>query len=208
MKRQFMTKKEGYHHGDLRSALIAAGESTLQEEGIDGFSLRAVARKVGVSHSAPAHHFGDANGLLAAIAADGFRRLLRAMEKQHVASGPDAHAAFTGSGVGYVLFATASPATFGLMFSPSDLRARSAELAEAEDAAFEHLASNVETLTGCKRDSEPRLMQDILACWSMVHGLSDLMISGALKHLQSLPENEQIETFRAIISRTVPSSRP
>ena len=72
-------RHDGYHHGDLRAALLAAGEEVLEESGVAGFSLRHVARRVGVSHSAPAHHFGDAQGLLAALATDGFRRFLAAM---------------------------------------------------------------------------------------------------------------------------------
>jgi AcrR family transcriptional regulator len=68
--------KDSYHHGDLRAALIKAGEAVLAETGVTGFSLRAVAKRVGVSHSAPAHHFGDAKGLLDALATEGFRRFL------------------------------------------------------------------------------------------------------------------------------------
>jgi AcrR family transcriptional regulator len=72
--------KDSYHHGDLRAALLAAGEAVLTETGVEGFSLRLVAKRVGVSHSAPAHHFGDAQGLLTALAAEGFRRFLLAMQ--------------------------------------------------------------------------------------------------------------------------------
>ena len=61
--------KDSYHHGDLRAALVAAAEATLAETGVEGFSLRQVAKRVGVSHSAPAHHFGDSAG--AAVRAGG-----------------------------------------------------------------------------------------------------------------------------------------
>lgn len=79
-------KKENYHHGDLRVALLKAGEAVLATTGSHGFSLRQVAREVGVSHSAPAHHFGDANGLLMAMAADGYSRFLQAMQERQVNS--------------------------------------------------------------------------------------------------------------------------
>ena len=72
-------KRSTYHHGDLRAALLRAGEEQLARSGVAGFSLREVASRVGVSHAAPAHHFGDAQGLLAALAAEGFRRFLAAM---------------------------------------------------------------------------------------------------------------------------------
>jgi hypothetical protein len=61
-----------YHHGDLRAALLSAAEEELAERGMEAFSLRSVAKRAGVSHAAPAHHFGDAQGLLTALAAEGF----------------------------------------------------------------------------------------------------------------------------------------
>lgn len=64
-----------YHHGALRDALLAAAESVLNESGLEGFTLRECARRAGVSHGAPAHHFGDARGLLSAFAAQSFDQL-------------------------------------------------------------------------------------------------------------------------------------
>ena len=64
--------KKSYHHGDLRQALLAEATAMLEESGADGLSLRALARRVGVSHAAPGHHFADRNALLAELAADGF----------------------------------------------------------------------------------------------------------------------------------------
>ena len=66
-----MKDEKPYHHGDLRSALLVAAEADLAENGIEAFSLRQVARRAGVSHAAPAQHFGDANGLLTALATEG-----------------------------------------------------------------------------------------------------------------------------------------
>ena len=65
-----------YHHGDLAAALLAAAEAELAEKGVEAFSLRSVAKRAGVSHAAPAHHFGDATGVLTALATEGFRRFL------------------------------------------------------------------------------------------------------------------------------------
>jgi AcrR family transcriptional regulator len=72
--------REGYHHGALREALIEASEALLAERGLEGFSLREVARRSGVSPAAPAHHFGDADGLLAAVATQAFDGLTAALE--------------------------------------------------------------------------------------------------------------------------------
>ena len=68
------TPERPYHHGALRAALIEAAEAVIAERGVDGFSLRETARRAGVSPAAPAHHFGDARGLLTALAAEAFRR--------------------------------------------------------------------------------------------------------------------------------------
>ena len=70
-----------YHHGDLPQALVATAAELIDESGPAGFSLREVARRAGVSHAAPAHHFGSARGLLTAVAAEGFRRLTAAMRE-------------------------------------------------------------------------------------------------------------------------------
>ena len=78
---------DSYHHGALRAALIEAAEALLREDGIESFSLRECARRAGVSHAAPAHHFGDARGLLTACAAAGFNQLADAMERDAAAAG-------------------------------------------------------------------------------------------------------------------------
>ena len=66
-----------YHHGDLRKALLVAAEAELVEKGLEGFTLRCCAKRAGVSHAAPAHHFKDANALLTALATEGYERFLR-----------------------------------------------------------------------------------------------------------------------------------
>jgi AcrR family transcriptional regulator len=109
--------KHSYHHGDLRAALITAAETTLAESGVEDFSLRQVAKRVGVSHSAPAHHFGDAQGLLCALAAEGFRRFRATMLARQAAAPADPMAQLVASGLGYLDFAETSPALFTLMFA-------------------------------------------------------------------------------------------
>lgn len=162
---------------------------------------------MGVSHSAPAHHFGDTNGLLDAIAADGFKRLLDMMETYHAERGPDPREALTGTGLGYVMFARSSPATFGLMFGPVTGpvtgREASQDLDLASMAAFEHLAAQIEALTHRSRESHPAVMQDVLSCWGMVHGLADLIFSGKVSDFQAMSDEEQLEFFSGIIRRAL-----
>ena len=166
-----------YHHGDLRAALLAAGEAELAASGSAAFSLRRVARRVGVSHSAPAHHFGDADGLLDALATEGFRRFLAAMEAREAAAPrDDPRARMIGSGLGYVDFASASPALFRLMFATDRRPDRSPELITAGDAAFRHLADGIARLRGASPFEDASVMVDVMAAWSMVHGYAELMI--------------------------------
>src|SRR4051794_796732 len=104
-----------YHHGDLRKALLIAAEADLAEKGLEGFTLRGCARRAGVSHAAPAHHFKDTGALLTALAADGYERFTAAMQKRQAAE-TTARARLIGAGLGYLDFALANPALFRLMF--------------------------------------------------------------------------------------------
>lgn len=204
VRKQIMGKRDTYHHGDLRSALIEAGETVLEQSGVEKFSLRQVARLVGVSPSAPAHHFGDTLGLLTAMAAQGFRQLLASMESHHRQFGPDNREALIGSGIGYLEFAKTKPGLFALMFGPPIRQETSVELQCAGEAAFEHLAQNVEKLTGKSRCTDPDVMEDIMASWSIVHGFSNLVISDGLQSYQEKSNAEKLAFFQAVISRTIP----
>src|ERR1700739_2941220 len=106
-----------YHHGGLRDALIGGSQKILEDEGLAALSLRAVARRAGVSPAAPYHHFPDKQALLDAVAERGFDALTAAMTTRidKVSGGA---ARLDASGIGYVAFAVANPALFGLMFSP------------------------------------------------------------------------------------------
>src|SRR5271155_3479730 len=94
-----------YHHGDLKVALLAAAERILEQDGIQGLTLRAIARKAGVSHAAPNNHFGDLTGLLSELAALGYRRFGAAVEAATVAAGSDPASRMKSMGTAYVSFA-------------------------------------------------------------------------------------------------------
>src|SRR5437660_10821355 len=106
-----------YHHGELREALVAAGRKLLEEQGLRGFTLRECARRAGVSHAAPAHHFASIDDLLAEIATRGYRELIAVMEAEARRAGAEATARLVGQGVGYMAFAAAHPAPFQLTFN-------------------------------------------------------------------------------------------
>lgn len=174
-----MTKKT-YHHKDLKNTLLKAANQTLQKDGIAGLSLRQLAKDTGVSHNAPYRHFKDKGALLMALAEYGFNELEAAMQaasNKHSALPDQLKAA----GYAYITHATTHPELHNLMFGgiiPQNKKTES--LQHAGQRAFEcleNLIKNGQSQAIFKSDSTESLS---LAAWSMVHGLSALMISGNL----------------------------
>lgn len=170
-----------YHHGALRQALIDATDELLDERGAEGFSLREVARRSGVAPSAPAHHFGDATGLLIAVATLAFDGLTEALEAGNTRGGDDPIARLREQGIGYVAFALRYPGRFNLMFRKTD-RADAALHASA-GKAFRVLEDGMRGLFGVPADSPLSREQSLalLTTWSVVHGFAYLQIAGQLR---------------------------
>jgi AcrR family transcriptional regulator len=171
-------ERAGYHHGALREALIEASESLLAERGPEGFSLREVARRSGVSPAAPAHHFGDMAGLLAAVATHAFEGLHAALEAGNTRGGSDPVARLREQGLAYVGFALRQPGRFGLMFR-GGLR-KDEPLAHAAHAAFTTLEQGVRALFDLPPGVPfaPAQWQALFATWSVVHGFAHLALAG------------------------------
>ena len=157
-------RERPYHHGDLRRALLAAAIEVLDEQGPAALSLRDLARRAGVSHAAPAHHFGDRTGLLTAVAAEGYELLADELRGA-------ADAGFLEVGVAYVRFAVAHRAHFSVMFRPELLRTEDAALLAAR-------AVTADLLYGSGGDR--RAVEAGVAAWSIVHGFATLWLDGAL----------------------------
>lgn len=173
--------KDGYHHGDLRTGLLAAAESLLLEEGVEGFTLRACARRAGVSHAAPAHHFGDVQGLLTAFAALGFERMLARMRRYRAAAAPEPVAQSRAVGQAYIDFAVANRAHFQLMFRQDLLRQDDAHLREAGQAAFDQLRSTVAAVLTDRGLQSADVEERLLLAWSTVHGFATLLLEQRLE---------------------------
>ena len=118
-----------YHHGNLRMALLARAGSVIESDGVDGLSLRQLARDVGVSHGASARHFRDKHALLDALAVEGFGRLNAELAAAAAVDGPFS-ARFRAVGEAYVRFAVEQPALLGLMYRAKHHPDASAELVE------------------------------------------------------------------------------
>ena len=171
-----------YHHGDLRHALIAAALSLLTEEQNWNFSLREVARRAGVSHNAPYNHFRSKQDLLAAAAAAGFDGL-RAQMQQAASQADTSAAALRAIGVAYVCFGTANPAHYRLMFGtvltsteicPPPVVGEAA--AAAKDVLRDVLRQGMDE--GEFAAPPGGLDTAVLSAWSLVHGLTTLLIDG------------------------------
>ncbi|MFM0341990.1 TetR/AcrR family transcriptional regulator [Paraburkholderia fungorum] len=169
--------RESYHHGNLRNALIAQGRLELERMGPQELSLRNLARAVGVSEAAPSRHFAGKAGLLAAIAADGFREL--ADIRYRVASSGDAPLTVAYRMMdAYVDFAQAHKGLFNLMVGPRIVsRDTYSELSEQSAASFNVFARAVEGYAiecGWKREALPFVVH---SAWAMEHGLAALILS-------------------------------
>lgn len=160
-----------YHHGDLRSTILAHAAELVAERGADGISLRELARSAGVSHAAPAHHFTDRRGVFTALATEGYQLLAQAL----VAARPD----FIDAALAYVRFATGHPGHYAVMFDKSLYDAADPDLVAAEAAAGAELNRGVATLPDTKAKADPE--GAALAAWSLVHGFSTLWLNGAVR---------------------------
>ena len=117
-----------YHHGDLRAAVLAAAADVIARDGVDQLSLRSLAVELGVSHTAPRHHFGSREGVLTALACEGYELLADALE--NAASNGD----FAAVGVAYVLFAVDHPGHFAVMHRPELVDGADGDLQRAQHA--------------------------------------------------------------------------
>ncbi|MGB3439423.1 MAG: WHG domain-containing protein [Actinophytocola sp.] len=152
-----------YHHGDLRRAILAAAIEAITAVGSANLSLRDVARRAGVSHAAPVHHFGDKAGVLTALAEEGFDLLAEALSS----AGDD----FAEVGVAYVRFAVTHPAHFEVMFRPDTHHRDDPALSAARSRAGAVLARGAGPRPGDYTE---------VAAWSLMHGFATLWLTGAL----------------------------
>jgi AcrR family transcriptional regulator len=159
-----------YHHGDLPRALLEAAIQAIAEVGPAAVSLRDLARRAGVSHAAPAHHFGDKAGLLTAVATDGFERLAVTLRETYQTTG-----SFLEVGVAYVRFAVNHRAHFEVMFRPELYHSDDPELVRARDAARALLYPPAAEAANSP-DSGGDLRAGV-AAWSLVHGLATLWLN-------------------------------
>ena len=182
-------QKARYHHGDLREALLIAAEALLGESGVQGLTLRACARRAGVSHAAPKHHFRDVAELLSEVAARSFNKLTDKLAAARVATGDDPDERFIAVARTYVQFARDFPAHFRLMFRSDLLRRDNPALMAAAAQTFSEMTNSITVQRGepevtpddlFARIAQPGLAADIFIGWSHIHGFAQLLLEGQL----------------------------
>ncbi|MGW0185818.1 TetR/AcrR family transcriptional regulator [Streptomyces sp. NPDC003362] len=179
------SSRRPYHHGDLRRAILTAALDVIAADGPSALSLRDLARRAGVSHAAPAHHFKDRTGLLTAIAAEGFGLLATAIREA---------GDLKDAGVRYVRFAREHPAHFQVMFAPDLLRAEDLELTTARTLAGDALRQAVSGVRPEHRGDDARLAG--VAAWSLAHGFATLLLGHNLDG--PVGDRDPEEVFRTL----------
>lgn len=169
-----------YHHGNLKATLVKAAFQLVNRFGVEGFTLREVARRAGVSHNAPYRHFRSKEDLVAALAAEGFRQLHRALRKG-VDGAADPQSALRAASRAYLHFGLSNPARFHVMFHAAFERQKYGEYTAAYG---ESLALLSELLRACG----PVLSQNAALeatgelIWASVHGITELGMATRLRH--------------------------
>jgi AcrR family transcriptional regulator len=170
-------ERRGYHHGNLREALIEAALALIAEKGPAGFTVAEAARLAGVSPGAPYRHFRDAEALLAEVALRGFERFAAALSGAWDEGRPDPLRAFEALGRGYLAFARLEPAYYAAMFETRIPFEDYPGLLSASEHAFAILRRAAESLTETlPRHQRPPSLMMALHVWALSHGIASLFV--------------------------------
>ena len=191
-----MRARKTYHHGHLQQALLDAAIQLIGEVGHNGFTLREVARRAGVSHNAPYRHFADRDELLSAVAAQGFRELNEAMLEAGTGE-PTPLGRLKQAGAAYVEFALRRPEHFTVMFDASIAKS------ESDAQAFETLLGLIKECqeAGSLPGGEP--LRLALLAWSMVHGVAKLATAQRLPYKT---KGEILRFAKFVIEESLPGT--
>jgi len=201
-----VTPATSYHHGDLPNALRRAAVDVIDERGLGSFSLREVARRAGVSHTAPAHHFGDVRGLLTSVATEGFDALFEST-RQAAADFDDPVERLTAIGEAYVTLARSNHAHCEVMFRMDVVDPDDADLQTAGMRAYAVLEDTVRSLID-REDLTVDLDSATWFCWSTMQGLVTLGPElDVIARRRDVPQRSSAELVRQFSSMIVAGLR-
>ncbi|WP_086652016.1 TetR/AcrR family transcriptional regulator [Acetobacter cibinongensis] len=175
-----------YHHGNLRTTLLQTARKLLETEGPSGLKLRAITRAAGVSAMAAAPHFGNLQGLLTALATQGFEELSRNMEQVQPRT-------LNAVGIAYILFALQNPGLFTLMFRSDAIDGTQPGFRQVAQRAFSILEKKATAAGDTSTDAAASALQ--AARWAQVHGLAVLALDGLLDPFVEREPGQTLEKF-------------
>jgi AcrR family transcriptional regulator len=194
--------RRGYHHGNLREALIQSALSLIGEKGPAGFTIAEAARSAGVSPAAPYRHFRDREELMREVARLGFERFADDLEKAWQGGAPNPLDALQNTGRAYLAFARGEPAYYAAMFETGMPQATSQALVQAADRAFEVLVEAAAKVTGKLPEADrPPAQMVALHIWSLAHGIASLFGREKFGPRMPVPAEELLEAATLIYLR-------
>ena len=193
------TTKRKYHHGNLRQVLLEAAEAELIERGPDKFSLRGVAKRAGVSHSAPAHHFGDVDGLLTALATVSFTRFDAHMRIKSDEAPNDPKARLVAIGEGYIEYAKNNHAMFDMQFGSDRINRCNEEAQKAAALSYECLTEHVDAVLAQKGARLSEYPDSPHAYWALAHGLANLFTAKSSDNMPPSQRENLDERIKGIL---------
>lgn len=201
-KQKAGAERRGYHHGNLREALLEAAEALITEHGPDNFTMADACRRAGVSTAAPYRHFEDRNALMEAVCMRAFDGLAAATGGAKAPFEEGSVEAILAGGKAYLGFALESPERFRLMFGRNpDLKSRP-HVELAGRACFQNLLASVSAFLASRGQSGADPMPLALRLWSLVHGVASLAIDGPMDIIAPGNDPDAIidESGRAILA--------
>jgi len=211
-----VSKKTAYHHGDLRESLLSAAGRIIRETGIEGLSLRKLAEQVGVSRTAPYHHFKDKNALLCAIAEGGFLQIQNHIatllaDTLHTGTIANKTQAYRGYIRGYIDFAAENPEVYDLMFGRTIWK-HAQVTEELRKTAYETFQHDLQIVKALQEDRILPPKEDSLrfaqVVWGTLHGIARLVIDGVYADTSHIEEMCECAANLFIQSDVISSSLP
>lgn len=203
-------QKTAYHHGDLKEALVKATREIIEAEGVDQFTMRESARRAGVSHGAPAHHFGDKTGLLTQVAIEALSERLALADAYAAAAGEDPLDQLKACGLAHVEFMIAHPKLSDMCWRAELTDRSNPELQAVMQRMSSTLIDRMSAVTGELLNPEKEKNPTTLLALTVVHGFATLVNERVI--LADVPEEERLtralEMARTMFSLLEGAFRP
>jgi AcrR family transcriptional regulator len=184
-------RRQTYHHGNLREALVGAARDLIAEHGPAGFTLVEAARRAGVSAAAPYRHFKDRDALVAEVCRRGFEEFGRRLSDAWAGGETHSSSAFSRMGRAYLDFAQEEPGYYGAMFAPGPMRSANPSSQAARDT-FAALRSAITRLLGKARRDPDHLNLLAYEVWALTHGIATLAAAGLIGSGSNVPAPSEL----------------